>query len=80
MVFSGTFRHLRFSGLICLPLTAVLALLPPAQAQTPDSATPEDASEIQLEPIEPSLIPEAGSGLEPEVIEPANLRPLTQGQ
>ncbi|NET57528.1 MAG: hypothetical protein F6K47_15600 [Symploca sp. SIO2E6] len=33
---------------------------------------------MQLEPTEPSLIPEAGSGLEPEVIEPANLRPLTQ--
>jgi hypothetical protein len=78
MVFSGTFRHLSFSGFICLPLTMALALLPPAQAQEPDSVTPEDASEIQLEPTEPFLIPEAGSGLEPEVIEPANLRPLTQ--
>lgn len=78
MVFSGTFRHLSFSCLICLPLTTVLALLPPTQAQEPDSAIPEDASEIQLEPTEPFLMPETGSGLEPEVIEPANLRPLTQ--
>jgi len=78
MVFSGTFRHLRLSCLICLPFTTALALLPLAQAQEPNSATPEDASEIQLEPTEPFLIPEADSGLEPEVIEPANLRPLTQ--
>ena len=78
MVFSGTFHHLSFSCLICLPLTTILALQPPAQAQNPDSAIPEDASEIQLEPTEPFFTPEAGSGLELEVVEPGNLRPLTQ--
>lgn len=61
MVSSGTVRRLGFSCLVCLPLTAVVTLLSPAQAQNQNSVPelPEGAGEIQQ-----------------DLTDPTNLRPL----
>lgn len=61
MVSSGTVRRLGFSCLVCLPFTAALTLLSPAQAQNPNSV-PE--------------LPEGAGELQQDLTDPTNLRPL----
>lgn len=54
MVSSGTVRSFGFSCLVCLPFTAALALLPPAQAQNSVPALPEGASDTQPDLTDPN--------------------------
>ncbi len=56
MVSSGTIRRLGFSCLVCFPLTAVVTLLSPAQAQNQNSVPelPEGAGEIQQDLTDPN--------------------------
>ena len=56
MVSSGTIRRLGFSCLVCFPLTAVVTLLSPVQAQNQNSVPelPEGAGEIQQDLTDPN--------------------------
>lgn len=58
MVSSGTVRRLGFSCLVCLPFTAALTLLSPAQAQNqnPVPELPEGPDEIQRDLTDPSNV------------------------
>ena len=55
MVTSGTIRRLSFTWLVCLPLTATLALMPLAQAQTQKPA-PEDPTQTQSDLTDPNTV------------------------
>jgi len=54
MLSSGTVRRLGFTCLVCLPFTAALALLPPAQAQNANPVLPEGAGEMQPDLTDPN--------------------------
>ena len=54
MVSSGTAHRLSFACLVSLPLTAALALLPPAQAQNANPVLPDGAGEMQPDLSDPS--------------------------
>lgn len=56
MVSSGTVRRLGVTCLVCIPFTAALALLPPAQAQNPVPPLPEGGDRTLPDVTDPSNV------------------------